>query len=119
MENDQEKMMRELKKSDNQFSRTKKNETMGTIRKNYPAVFKAKVALAALKEDKTHAQLASEFGVHTNQIQQWKKVVVDEAVGLFSRRKRKAEQEADELQAELYRQIGQLKVELDWLKKKL
>ena len=92
---------------------------MGTIRKNYPAVCKAKVALAALKQDKTQAQLASEFGVHANQIQQWKKVVLDEAVGLFSQRKRKAEQEAEELQAELYRQIGQLNVELDWLKKKL
>jgi transposase len=92
---------------------------MGTIRKNYPAAFKAKVAFAALKQDKTQAQLASEFGVHANQIQQWKKVVLDEAVGLFSRRKRKTEQEAEELQAELYRHIGQLNVELDWLKKKL
>ncbi len=92
---------------------------MGSSRKNYPAVFKVKVALAALKGDKTLAQLASEFGVHTNQIQQWKKRLLSEAPGLFSHRRRKRERDAEELQAELYRQIGQLKVELDWLKKRV
>ena len=90
---------------------------MGNIRKNYSAVFKAKVGLAALRQDNTLGQLASEFAVHTNQIQQWKKRIVDEAPHLFSRRKQKAEQEAEALHAELYRQIGQLKVELDWLQK--
>jgi len=84
-----------------------------------PAVFKVKVALAAVKGDKTMAQLASEFGVHTNQIQQWKKRLLLEAPGLFSNRRRKSERDAEELQAELYRQIGQLKVELDWLKKRV
>jgi len=92
---------------------------MGSIRKNYPAAFKVKVALAAIKGDKTMAQLSSEFGVHTNQIQQWKKRVLSEAPGLFSTRRRKREREAEELQAELYRQIGQLKGELDWLKKRV
>ena len=92
---------------------------MGSLRKNYPASFKVKVALAAVKGDKTLAQLASEFGVHANQIQQWKKRLLSEAVALFSTRRNKAEREAEELQAELYRQIGQLKVELDWLKKRV
>ena len=92
---------------------------MGSIRKNYPASFKVKVALAAVKGDKTLAQLASEFGVHTNQIQQWKKRLLSEASSLFSNRRSKAERDAEELQAELYRQIGQLKVEVDWLKKTL
>ncbi len=92
---------------------------MGTIRKRHPASFKAKVALAALGQGKTLAQLSSEFGIHTNQIQQWKKKVVKEAPGLFSTNKYKSEKQAEKLQAELYRQIGQLKVELDWLKKKL
>ena len=92
---------------------------MGSSRKNYPAAFKVKVALAALKGDKTLAQLSSEFGVHTNQIQQWKKRLLDEAPSVFSNRRRKAEQDAEALQAELYRQIGQLKVELDWLKKRV
>jgi transposase-like protein len=92
---------------------------MGSTRKNYPASFKVKVALAALKGDKTQAQLASEFGVHSNQIQQWKKRLVAEATTIFSSRRSKSEREAEELQAELYRQIGQLKVELDWLKKRV
>jgi transposase len=92
---------------------------MGSIRKNYPASFKVKVALAALKGDKTLAQLASEFGVHTNQIQQWKKRLLSEAASLFSTRRSKQERDAEELQSELYRQIGQLKVELDWLKKRV
>ena len=92
---------------------------MGSTRKNYPASFKVKVALAALKGDKTLAQLASEFSVHTNQIQPWKKRLLSEAAAVFSRRRTKAERDAEELQSELYRQIGQLKVEVDWLKKTL
>jgi len=92
---------------------------MGSIRKNYPASFKVQVALAAVKGDKTLAQLASEFGVPTNQIQQWKKHVLSEAATLFSTRRSKVARDAEELQAELYRQIGQLKVELDWLKKRV
>jgi transposase len=92
---------------------------MGSIRKNYSASFKVKVALAALKGDTTQAQLASEFGVHSHQILQWKKRLVSEAAAIFSTRRSKAEREAEDLQAELYRQIGQLKVELDWLKKRV
>lgn len=92
---------------------------MGSSRKNHPAAFKAKVALAAIKGDKTLAQLSSEFGVHANQIGQWKKHLLSEASGIFSTRRSKAERDAEELQAELYRQIGQLKVESDWLKKTL
>jgi len=91
---------------------------MGSSRKNYPAVLKVKVALAALKGDKTLAQLASEFGVHPNQIQEWKKRLLAEAPDIFATRRRQVERDAEVLQAELYRQIGQLKVELDWLKKR-
>ena len=92
---------------------------MGSTRKNYSAAFKVKVAIAAIKGDKTLAQLSSESGVHANQIQQWKKRLLSEAAGIFSTRRSKSERDAEELQAELYRQIGQLKVELDWLKKTL
>ncbi len=92
---------------------------MGRSRKNYPAAWKVQVALAALKGDKTLAELASEFGIHPNQIQQWKKHLLAEAPSLFASRRRKTEREAEELQAELDRQIGQLKVELDWLKKRV
>jgi transposase-like protein len=92
---------------------------MGSVRKNYPAALKVKVALAALKGDKTLAQLSSEFGVHPHQTQEWKKRLLAEAPAIFVTRQRHAERDAEALQAELYRQIGQLKVELDWLKKRV
>jgi putative transposase len=76
------------------------------------------VALEALKGEKTLAQLSSEFGVHANQIRQWRKHLLDELPKVFSDRRKKGEQEKEDLISELYRQIGQLKVEVDWLKKK-
>ena len=88
------------------------------IRKRHDAAFKAKVALEAAKGEKTIAQLSSEFGVHANQIRQWKKQLLDDLPSLFSDRRSKKEKDDEALQEELYRQIGQLKVELDWLKKK-
>lgn len=91
---------------------------MRSMRKNHDAAFKAKVALEAVKGERTLAQLASEYGVHPNQIGQWKKRLLRELPDLFSGRRKKADQDSEELEAELYRQIGQLKVELDWLKKK-
>lgn len=91
---------------------------MGTIRRRHSASFKAKVALEAVKEEKTISQLASEYEVHPNQIRQWKKRLLKEAADIFSRRREKEARSQEELEAELYRQIGQLKVELDWLKKK-
>ena len=87
-------------------------------RKVYDAAFKAKVGLEAVKEEKTLAQLASECGVHPNQIRQWRKTILKELPVLFSGRGNRQEKDHDELEAELYRQIGQLKVELEWLKKK-
>ena len=91
---------------------------MGDIRKRYTAKFKAQIALEAVRQEKTLAQLSSEYGVHTNQIAQWKRQLIGELPGIFAGRRKKADIEAEELRAELYRQIGQLKVELDWLKKK-
>ena len=91
---------------------------MGETRKRHPAAFKAKVALEALRGEKTIAQLSSEYGVHSNQIRQWKKKLVEELPAIFSDRRRRSEKEGEDLISELYRQIGQLKVELDWLKKK-
>ena len=91
---------------------------MGTIRKRHSAAFKAKVALEATKEEKTIAELASEYGGHPNQIRQWKKRLTEEASDIFSSRREKEARNQEEREAELYRQIGQLKVELDWLKKK-
>jgi putative transposase len=88
------------------------------MRRGHDAAFKARVALESLKEEKTLAQLSSEFGVHANQIRQWRQKLFDELPSLFSDRRKKNDKDNDELIAELYRQIGQLKVEVDWLKKK-
>jgi len=89
------------------------------MRRQHDAAFKAKVALEALKEEKTLAQISSEFGVHVNQIRQWRRQQLLSMIPeLCSDRRKKVEKDRDELEAELYQQIGQLKVELDWLKKK-
>jgi len=88
------------------------------VRRNHDAAFKARVALEALKGEKTIAQLSSEFGVHTNQIRQWWQHLLTDLPTLFSDRRKKQETQDEELLAELYRKIGQLNVELEWLKKK-
>jgi putative transposase len=76
------------------------------------------VALEALKEHSTLAELASRFEVHPVVIGQWKKQVREELPRIFADRRQQQEQADAELQAQLYQQIGQLKVELDWIKKK-
>ena len=87
-------------------------------RKQYDSQFKAKVALEAIKNQKTIAQIASEYGIHPNQVGQWKKQLYESLPKVFLNRKTEAEKANEKLIDELYRQIGQLKVELDWLKKK-
>lgn len=87
-------------------------------RRNHSAQFKVKVSLAAAKGQKTIAELAKEYQVHPTQIVQWKKQLMDSLPEIFSVRRKKEEQEQELLTNELYQQIGQLKVELDWLKKK-
>ena len=79
--------------------------------------FKAKVALAAIRGDKTLAQMTSQFDVNSNQISAWKKKLLTDASELFEdgRKRRQREEVSDE---ELYAQIGRLKMELEWLKKK-
>ena len=91
---------------------------MKNKRKNHSAAFKARVALAAAKGDKTVAELASVFEVHPTQIAQWKKRLLESTTDIFSQKRQREKVNRDELTSELYRQIGQLKVELDWLKKK-
>ena len=91
---------------------------MGKIRRSHSSAFKAKVAFEAIKKEKTIAQLSSEYGVHPNLINQWKRRVMQELPEIFSKKRSKQKQDTEELVSELYRQIGQLKVEVDWLKKK-
>ena len=91
---------------------------MADQRKSYSTALKAKVALEAIKGQRTVSEIASEFGVHPNLITKWKKQAVEELPGIFSGKMDKVERGNQELESELYRQIGQLKVELDWVKKK-
>ena len=91
---------------------------MTTQRKTYSAELKAKIALEAIKGQRTVNEIASQYGVHPNQVTNWKKQVVEELPQLFSTARHRAAQEEEAIKAQLYQQIGQLKVELDWLKKK-
>ena len=89
-----------------------------TTRKSYDSRLKVQVALEALKNQRTIAQIASEYGIHPNMVTQWKQRLLNELPDIFNNKHQKNKQDNETLQAELYRQIGQLKVELDWLKKK-
>ena len=88
-------------------------------RRHYDSRLKAQVALEAIKNQQTISEIASDYGVHPNQISKWKKKLLDEVPEIFSSKREKRQQDNEALQDELYKQIGQLKVELDWLKKKV
>lgn len=90
---------------------------MSTKRKTHSAKFKAKVALETYKGEKTAVELISDYKVSSGQISTWKKCLIDGAVRLFEPGQAKRIDE-NALTAPLYEEIGRLKVELDWLKKK-
>ena len=87
-------------------------------RNNFPSKFKAKVALKALKGHQTVNQLASEFEVHASQVNAWKKQLLEGSGDIFSNGRKQQTDNAEEERDKLYSQIGRLKVEVDWLKKK-
>lgn len=89
------------------------------MRKRFSNEFKAKVALAALRGDKTMSELASEFEVHPTQVSAWRNELKDRATEVFGTPRDKAAVNKDELIEELYKNLGQMKIEHDWLKKKL
>ena len=90
---------------------------MAQQRRSHSVDFKSKVALEAIKERKTINEIATEYQVHANQVISWKKQLLSNLDIVFSDG-RKNRQENEDKEAQLYQQIGQLKVELDWVKKK-
>lgn len=91
---------------------------MSGNRNRYGSSLKAKIALEAIRGEKTAAELAGRYEVHVSQITRWKKQAVERLPEIFSNKGEKDRLEGEKLQGELYKQIGRLKVELDWLKKK-
>lgn len=87
-------------------------------RRQYSADWKAKVALEAIKGQRTVQEIASHYEVHPTLVTHWKKQLREGAAEIFSSGKRVAADAEEELKAELYQQIGKLQVEVDWLKKK-
>ena len=91
---------------------------MAGKRKQHTAAFKAQVALAALKGDRTVNELAGQFGVHPTLIHVWKKQLLQGAEAVFANGARLATTDGEAQKAELFEQIGRLKMELEWVKKK-
>ena len=92
---------------------------MSLKRKRHTAKFKFEVALEAAKGQKTVAELAGEHQLHPSQISQWKRQLLDDGEGLFCTGVSRQERDQALLETELYEQIGRLKMELEWLKKKV
>jgi transposase-like protein len=92
---------------------------MATTRKQYSPKFKAKVAVEAIRGERTLSQLASQFHVHQVQIGHWRKTALEQLADLFIDGRKNKQPGADVEQDALFEEIGRLKVELDWLKKKV
>ena len=88
---------------------------MSKIRKNYPAKFKAQVALSAIREEATIAELSSRYGIHSTQITQWKRQLLDGAVDCFSSKQEKSSRNHETAVKDLHAKIGELTVERDFL----
>ena len=87
-------------------------------RKQYSADLKARIALEAVKGQRTVQEIASHYGIHPTMVTNWKKQLVEGAAEIFGNGQIHAAEADEQLKAELYQQIGKLQVDLDWLKKK-
>ena len=92
---------------------------MALTRKRHSTQTKVKVALEAIRGTRTTAEISSQYSVHATQINTWKKQALEAIAEAFSSKRRRREDDQEALVGELYKQIGQLTVEKDWLKKKL
>jgi len=91
---------------------------MSKKRQNHSDVFKGKVALEAVRNDRTLSQISSEYKINVNLVSKWKTQLVSNVCEVFRKGIAKSESSDKELICELYQQIGEMKVQLDWLKKK-
>lgn len=96
-----------------------KGMQMGRRRRAFTDKFKAKVAIEAIRGLKTLTELAKDYQVHPNQISNWKRQILTNAPEFFASGKKPASRTEEELTAPLYEEIGRLKMDLKWLKKKL
>jgi len=92
---------------------------MGNIKRQHSAVFKAKIAMELISEKESLAAVCSKYSIHPTQARRWKDHAMEVLQLSFTSKKKSELKVKDELIEELYKQIGQLKVELDWLKKKM
>lgn len=91
---------------------------MARTRKQYSPEFKLKAVVEVLKGEKTASQLAGELGVHPVVLSEWKKILAEAAPQLFAKQKRIKGSSEEKEKAELFEQIGRLKMQVEWLKKK-
>ena len=90
-----------------------------SLRKNFTPKRKVKIALEAIKEQKTISQISGLYGVHSTQISTWKKKLIDESENIFSQKRKRREQNKDEFISTLYEQIGKKDMEIAFLKKNI
>ena len=92
---------------------------MSKKRRQHRAQYKFQIALEAARGEKTVSQIASDHNLHPNQVTQWKRQLLESGPDVFSRKRARQEREQEQQEAELYEQIGRLRMELEWLKKKM